>query len=597
MRVTDLIANFIFDLGVREIFLVTGGGMMFLSDGVIKHKELKYICNHHEQASAMAAVSYAKYNNNIGVSYVTTGCGGTNAITGLLNAWQDSISVIFISGQVKRHNTTRNSGLKLRQFGVQELDIINLVKPITKYAEMINEPNKILYHLEKAVYLARTGRPGPVWLDIPMDVQSADVPKAKLRRFDNANAEVSEKINTSVEDYSKLIELANQSKRPIVIAGQGVRLSNSQKKLLEFIEKYKLPVVTPYLGLGTISTYHDLFIGRIGSKGDRAGNFALQNSDLVINLGSRLDVSAIAFEPTKFAREARIVVVDIDKIEHQKKSINIDHFINADLNDFFDNLIELNFKEHGDWNLKCNNWKSRWPTCLEEYSKEKNGINLYYFVDQLSRKMKDDAVVVSDAGSAFYATTQAIKLKKGQRYITSGGQAEMGYTIPACIGVSVAKNNSEVLGITGDGSFQMNIQELQTIVHHNLPIKLFVLNNAGYLSIRSTQKKFFNNDLIGADNDSGVSFPSLRKIAKAYGIEYVIISSSDLVSDGLDKVLQFNGSVICEVVCMKDQEIIPTVSSFKKADGRMVSKPMEDMYPFLSREEFLENMIIKPLKE
>lgn len=596
MRVADYIAEYVYNLGVKDVFMLSGGGMMFLSDGLAKHPKLKVICNHHEQASAMAAVAYAKYKNGIGVVYITTGCGGTNAVTGLLNAWQDSARVLFISGQVRKETTTRNSGLQLRQFGVQEVDIIPVVESLTKYAVMVSDPEKIAYHLDKAVCLAKSGRPGPVWIDVPLDVQGAVINEKKLERFKPVNIS-DHKIVPTHNELTALYDLISKAERPIVIAGQGIRLSDSNIVFQKIIEKYNLPVVATILGVGVIPTNHKLFIGRIGTKGDRAGNFSLQNSDLVIVLGSRLSVNSVGYDYKNFAREAKIVVIDIDAIEHQKKTVRIDLFINADLKNFF-NIFKPNiFKNNDIWVKKCRLWKKKWPVCPPDYAKEARGVNLYYFVDQLSKLMKNDSIVVSDAGSSFYVVSQTISLKGKQRYVTSGGQAEMGYTIPACIGVSIAKNKQEVLGVTGDGSFQLNIQELQTIVYNKLPVKLFVWNNDGYLSIRATQRRFFDKRFIGTDKTSGVSFPDLKKIAHAYGIKYFKIRNSGETNGIIKKALKYKGAVICEVMCLRDQEIKPIVSSYKKDDGTMASKPMEDMYPFLDRKEFLSNMIIKPIKE
>lgn len=598
IRVADYIAKFIYDAGVKDVFMLSGGGMMHLSDGLALHPELNVICNHHEQAAAMAGVGYAKYKNDLAVVYVTTGCGGTNAITGLLNAWQDSSPVIFISGQVKSENTIRKTGFKIRQFGVQEADIISIVESICKYSVMVDKKEDIDYYLNKALYMAKNGRPGPVWLDIPMDIQGAFVDEGLMKNFDSNEVDKIETKKSVYSDLESVVKLLSLAKRPVVVAGQGIKLSDTKKEFLDFIEKYEIPVVSPFLGVGILPTDHDSYVGLIGSKGSRAGNFALQNSDLVLVLGSRLSVGAIGFDGKNFAREAKKIVIDIDTVEHSKKLVDIDMFVEMDLRDFFTWFKTQNIDgEYKQWKEKCLYWKNKWPVCLPEYANDSRGVNLYYFVDQLSKQMSGDAVVVSDAGSSFYATTQAINLKKQQRYITSGGQAEMGYTLPACIGVSVARKNGEVLGITGDGSFQLNIQELQTVVHHQLPIKLFVWNNNGYLSIRATQRKFFENRLIGTDKTSGVSFPEVKKIAEAYGIKYVKISNSQEVVEKINEVLSYNCPVLCEVICISDQEIVPTVSSFKRDDGKMVSKPMEDMYPFLSREEFFKEMIIKPLDE
>jgi len=601
-RVADYIADYVYNLGVKEIFMVSGGGMMYLTDGIVCHPHLKAICNHHEQASAMAAVSYAKYNGNFGVAYVTTGCGGTNAITGVLNAWQDNVPCMFISGQSKRKETIANSGLKLRQFGVQEANIVPIVSSITKYAVMVNEPKEIAYHLDKAVYLSKLGRPGPVWLDVPLDVQGAVVNYETLRRLtEEEKRELidykEEPTNEEIEEVKKILR---KSKRPIIIAGQGIRIGKAIEEFKEFIEKNNIPYVASRLGIDLLPSSHRLFIGRIGNKGDRAGNFAVQNADLVLSIGSRLSVSSTGHEYKNFAREAKIIVVDIDKEEHKKGTVRIDKFINADCKKFLDVINKegrITDSLSEEWLKKCSSWKNKYPVCNPEYKNVKGGINLYYFVSRLSALMRDDAVVVSDAGSAFYVCSQGLQLKEGQRYITSGGQAEMGYTLPATIGVCFARGKKEVIGVTGDGSFQMNIQELQTIVHHELPIKIFVWNNDGYLSIRATQTKFFEGRLIGTDSTSGVSFPNLRKIANAYGIKYFKVSSSKKLDGIIKSVLNYPKGVICEVVCLRDQEIIPTVASYRKEDGTLISKPLEDMYPFLDREEFKKEMIVKPLSE
>jgi acetolactate synthase-1/2/3 large subunit len=595
LRVADYIADFVYRQGVKEVFMVTGGGMMFLSDGVFCHPKLKAVFNHHEQAAAMAAASYAKYNNDLGAAMVTTGCGGTNTITGVLNAWQDNAPCLFVSGQCKRKETVRNSNLALRQFGVQEADIVSLVEPITKYAVMVNRPEEISFHLEKAVYLAKSGRPGPVWLDIPLDVQGAIINNKELVHFNPKDYKARYKNCPSNEEIKLFKGYFSRSKRPVIICGQGVRLSKCIPEFKKFIKNNNIPVVASRLGIGVLPWNDSLYIGSIGNKGDRAGNFALQNSDLVISLGSRLSVSSTGHEYNLFAREAKRVVVDIDPVEHKKNTVKIDLFINSDIGNFLKSLGKVNPRDTSEWVKKCRKWKKIWPVCLPQYEEDKAGINLYYFINQLSGRLKNDSVVVSDAGSAFYVTSQGIMLKGKQRYITSGGQAEMGYTVPAAIGACFASGKNEIIGITGDGSFQMNIQELQTMVHYNLPIKIFVWNNDGYLSIRATQSKFFKGRLIGTDKTCGISFPQVKKIAGAYGIKYYYSRHSKKLNDVIRKVLKEKGPVICEVVCQKDQEIIPTVSSVRREDGAMVSKPLEDMYPFLDRDVFLSEMIVKPV--
>ncbi len=595
MRVADYVAERLYQEGVKDVFMVTGGGMMFLSDGVTQHPHLNVICNHHEQASAMAAVAYAKYTENLGACFISTGCGATNTITGLLNAWQDNVPVVFISGQVKKKETVRNSGLALRQIGTQEADIIKIVESISKYSVMVNEPNEIAYHVEKALYLAKSGRHGPVWLDIPMDVQSAVIDVTKLKKFDPKEFKQTYKEIPTKSELQAVAKLLKDAKRPVIIAGQGVRLAKAIPEFRKFIDTYKIPVVSPYLGVSTMPTADPLYIGVIGIKGSRAGNLAVANADLVISMGSRLSVTAIGYEYEMFAREAKKVVIDIDPVEHQKKTIKLDLFVNADIKHFLELFSPKGLSIDSNWASVCLGWKKKYPVCLPQYAQNKKGISLYYFVETLTRNMKKDAVVLSDAGSAFYVTTQGINIRDSQRYITTGGQAEMGYTLPASIGACVARGKKEVLGITGDGSFQMNIQELQTIAHNKLPVKLFVWNNNGYLSIRATQNKFFNGRLIGTDDTSGLSFPDIKKIAFAYDIKYFKLSKSASLKEDLKKVLAYPGPVVCEVMCLENDAVIPTASSFKRDDGVMVSKPLEDMFPFLEREEFLANMIVKPL--
>ncbi len=597
MRVADYIADRVYKEGVHDVFMVAGGGMMFLSDGIAMHPQMNYVCNHHEQASAMAAVAYAKYTGKLGVVYVSTGCGATNAITALLHAWQDSTACLFISGQVKKKETIRNSDLNIRQIGTQEADIISIVESISKYSVMVNDPNEIGYHLEKAIHLAQTGRPGPVWLDIPMDVQSAQIEIDKLRKFIPKEIDKEYTENPSKSEIQKLTKMLSSAKRPVIIAGQGVRLAGAIPEFMNFIDTYKIPVVVPFMGVTNIPTAHESYVGVIGIKGSRAGNLAVQNADLVISLGSRLSVTAIGYEYNLFAREAKKVVVDIDPVEHQKKTINIDLFINADIKNFLREFSPVGVPAIDEWRKTCLSLRKKYPACLPEYKKRKKGISFYYFVDTLTRKMKSDAVIVTDTGSALYVTSQAMHVRKNQRHITSGGQAEMGFTLPGCIGISVARGGKEVLGISGDGSLQMNIQELQTVVHHNLPVKLFVWNNNGYLSIKTTQNKFFDGRLIGSGPTSGVSLPDTKKIAAAYGIKYFKLANTSTLEKDMEEVLAYKGPVVCEVMCLEDDMVIPAASSMRKEDGTMVSKPLEDMFPFLSREEFLSNMIVKPLEE
>jgi len=588
-RVADIVASFLVEQGIKDIFTLTGGGAMFLNDGIASNDDINAICNHHEQACAMGAVAYAKYKNGLAAAMFSTGCGSTNAITGLLDAWQDNTPVIFISGQIKRKETSRNSQTSLRQFGVQEADIVSIVEPLTKYAVMVNEPGDILYHLEKAVHLALTGRPGPVWIDIPLDVQGFSIDTNELKHF-------APKIETNqeIKGIEQFIEMYEQAERPIILAGNGVRLSGSVDKLREFASKNNIPCAVSYLAADYFEQDNPNYVGRLGIKGDRAGNFALQNSDLIISLGSRLSVCLTGFEYELFARESKLIVVDIDEDEHKKNTVNIDQLICADVGDFLENIEnKITPKASEYWPNKCIHWKNKWPVYQEGY--DTDTVNMYEFTKALSELASEDSIVVSDAGSSYYVTSQSFTLNnKKQRYITSGAQADMGFTLPAAIGACIAANKP-VIGITGDGSFQLNIQELQTIKHYNLPVKLIVWNNNGYLSIRATQNKFFDGRRIGTDPESGVSFPDVGKIASAYELPYVKINNVAELREKLADVIAASGPVICEVMCPENQEIIPAVSAVKNNDGSMTSKPIEDMYPFLERDEFLNEMIVKSI--
>lgn len=596
MRVADYIAKFILEEGVKDIFMLSGGGIMHLTDGLACNENLNKICLHHEQAVSIALEAYARTNGTLGVGYFTTGPGTTNAITGLAGAWLDSTPCLFISGQVKRNESTHLIGIEgLRQVGVQEFNIIPIVESITKYRAFIDKPEDIKYHLEKAIYLAKNGRPGPVWLDIPLDVQGAYIDTSNLKAF----TPDTERKSIATEQTKIILDLIKNASRPVILAGQGIRISGCINEFLDVSEKYGIPVVTSCLGIDIIESDSNNYVGRVGIKGDRAGNLAIQNSDLLIAVGTSLPIAEIGYEYDDFAREAKIIVVDIDKTSHLKKTIDIDLLLECDAKEFFYKLSQIMNKEKinfdKEWLDICISWKNKYPVCLNEYGKAKNEINIYYFMDKLSKKLNDGDVIITDAGSTFYAGMQAVKIKKGVRYITSGGFATMGYSIPASIGASIAPNSKRVMSITGDGSFQLNIQELQSIKYNKLPIKTFILNNDGYLSIRFTQLRYFNGRFIGESPHSGVSFPDVEKIAFAYGIKYFRVNNNVELDKMLDTIIEYDGAVICEIMTPKDQPIIPTVASEKQDDGNMISKPLEDMYPFLDRKEFYKNMIIKPL--
>lgn len=597
MKLTDYIVSFFEELGQKDVFMLSGGGCMHLVDSFGSSEKIRYWCLHHEQAVAMATEAYGRMTNQLGLAVVTCGPGATNTVTGVLGAWQDSVPCVFLAGQVKRCNALHSCGIEgLRQFGQQDADLIPIVSSITKYAVMVDEPQDIRYHLQKAVYLAKHGRPGPVWLDIPLDVQNAQVDEKSMRSF---MPEEEPKCDIS-EDVAWVKQLLTESKRPVIVAGRGVTIADTKPEFKQFVEKYNIPMVNSFLGVDILASDHKCNIGRIGIKGTRAGNFTMQNADLIISIGSRLSVSSIGFQPENFAREAKVVIVDIDPIEHKKKMVEYDKLIVCDAKDFINDLsvacdgINKNF---ADWLNQANHWKKIFADKDNQFYKSSDDeINYYEFIRALSAHLQSNNPVISDAGSAFYVTSQAIQLRDGERYIPSGALATMGYTLPATIGVAVADLNNVVVGVTGDGSFMQNMQELAIMQGQNLPIKLFVVNNNGYLSIRQTQRKFFKDNFVAEGPKSGVFFPELRKVADAFELPYYCIKNVQEAEEILPKVFADNKPMIIEVVSVPLQEITPTVQSLLR-NGQMYSKPLEDMYPFMDRNEFEKEMIVKPIDE
>lgn len=597
IRVADYVATFISDtLHVKDVFMLTGAGIMHLTDGVACNPKLRAICVHHEQSASMALEAYARTNENMGIGYFTTGPGATNAITGLAGAWQDSVACMFISGQSKRVETSRAAGIPgLRQFGVQELDVVPIVSSITKYTVHLTDPKQVRYELEKAAWIAKSGRPGPVWIDIPMDVQAAKINSYELVGFTPDTIEVPKASDAEIKEIANWLSSAT---RPVIIAGRGIRLARAQKELAELATRYGIPVVTPYLGIDNLRHDLDVYIGKTGVKGDRPANFTMQNSDLVLAIGTSLHVSVIGYDYSQFARAARKVVVDIDQTSHQKKTIAIDRFLHSDAKDFLQRLIRTldasQFKgAPADWLKRCVEWKNKYPVNLPEYANTQGAINIYSFVDRLSELSEAGDAFISDAGSAFYAVSQGIRLTKdGQRYIPSSAMATMGYTLPAAMGVAAALGDKRVLAVTGDGSFQQNLQELAMVKHYRLPIKLFVLNNNGYLSIRASQKNYFERRFIGESPESGVPIPDTVKICEAYGIACERVSDLAQLDAVIKRALAYDGPYVVDVVTPPEQLIIPTVSSRVNADGSMSSRPLEDMFPFLEREEYVSNLLI-----
>jgi acetolactate synthase-1/2/3 large subunit len=591
IKVSDLVANFIANHKdtADKVFMVSGGGNMHLIDSLGRNPDLEYICNHHEQACTFAAEGYARVTNKIGVSYVTTGPGGTNAITGVYSAWVDSIPTLTISGQVKFETTIASQPeLQLRQLGDQEVNIIDLVTPVTKYAVMVTDKNLIKYHLQKAVYEAKFGRPGPVWLDIPLDIQGAYVNEEELVAFTPEQEPV---YDTKIDE---VVALLQKAERPVIIAGNGITLSGANKLFLEFLDQCQIPVVGTFARYDIVHDDHPCAFGRYGTIGHRATNFIVQNSDLVLAIGARMNIRSISYNWEYFAREAIKIAVDIDSAELNKHTLQLDMKIQSDAKQFISNLLEKikSIPSYKPWIQRCQQYKKMFPTITAEKINEKSYVNSYYFFDTLSSLAKNDTVFVFGNATASISSFQSLKTKGTQRIIENSGCAAMGYDLPASIGACMGNQQKEVICVTGEGSLQMNIQELQTIIHYKLPIKIFILNNQGYASIKHTQNNFFNGFKVGSDINSGVSFPDIQKIAKAYGFQaYQIKNQKDLHND-LKEVLAYPDTLICEILLNPTEKMEPKLSSEIKKDGTIVSKPLEDMFPFLPRNIFFDNMII-----
>jgi acetolactate synthase-1/2/3 large subunit len=601
LKVSDYIAQKLVENGISHVFMIPGGGAMHLNDSLGKHPKLTYIVNHHEQACAIAAESYARLTGKIALVNVTSGPGGINALTGVLGGWLDSVPMLIISGQVRFDTTVRSTGLALRQLGDQEYDIVRVVSHMAKYAEMVIDPKKIRYHIEKALFLATSGRPGPCWLDIPLNVQGAMVDEMELSPYDPAenSEETSPDVSNSlVENILTRIQTA---KRPVILAGTGIRLAKAHQAFTELISRLNVPVVTAWNAHDVIYDDHPLYFGRPSTVGDRPGNFVVQNSDLLLVLGCRLNLRQIGYFWTSFAREAFKIVVDIDPVELEKPTVKIDLPVHACALTFIRALLQasgsLLFPKKDDWLSWCRIRKEKYPVVQSEYWSLESLVNPYCFMDELSRNLPEGQISVTGNGSACVCAFQAYKIKKGQRLYTNSGSATMGYDLPAAIGACIGSGGQKIVCLAGDGSIMMNLQELQTISYHKFPIKIFVLNNAGFHSMRQTQKNFFGSPLVACGPESGISFPDFEKLSHAFGFPYVRCAKHDEMSGAIQRTMEEDNPAVCEVMLTPDQPFVPKQSSQRLPDGRMVSKPLEDLFPLLDRKEFLENMIIAPLQE
>jgi acetolactate synthase-1/2/3 large subunit len=598
IRLADYIAQSLATHGIRHIFMVTGGGAMHLNDAFGRCKQIQYICCHHEQACAMAAEAYARISGRLGVINVTSGPGGINSLNGVFGAWTDSIPLLVVSGQVKRETCLYKHNLagKLRQLGDQEVNIVGMVKGITKYAVTIDDPQSIRYHLERAIHLATSGRPGPCWIDVPVDVQAAQINPETLPGYSSSEDAPGWDLQALPQLCRDILNRIESAQRPVILAGTGVRVAGAVDVFRRVVGKLGIPVTTAWT--------HDLlpsddphFCGRPGSIGERAGNFTVQNSDVLLVIGSRLNIRQVSYNWEFFARQAFKIQVDADPAELQKPLVKPDLPVWCDARLFLEELERqwdaraADAGKHRDWLAWCQERRRLYPVYQPaKHVSAAGAINPYHFLHTLSGELADDDVIVCGDATACIVTFQTARIKTRQRLFSNSGSASMGYDLPAAIGAAVARGGQRVICLAGDGSLQMNIQELQTLAHHRWPVKLFVLSNGGYLSIRQTQTNFFGL-AVGAGPDSGVSFPDFVKVAQAYGLSARRIDGPDFVND-LRQVLKTAGPEVCEVVLDRNQVFEPKLSSRRLPDGRMVSSPLEDMTPFLSREELRANMLV-----
>lgn len=604
-KVSEYIADRIVQWGIRDVFTVTGGGAMHMNDAFGHHSGLHCTYQHHEQACAMAAEAYARVDNRMAAVCVTTGPGATNAITGILGGWMDSIPMIVFSGQARYATTVPASGLRLRSMGVQECNIVPVVTPLTKFAHMVVHPENIRYYLEKALYLATNGRPGPVWLDIPLDVQGAMIETEDLKGYDPSENPEETPAEISSEIIKTILDKIENSHRPVIIPGNGVRLAGAIDDFHRLVELLGVPVVTGMSSVDALESDHPYFAGRSGGTGNRAGNFAVQNSDVLLSIGNRQGFAQTGFQYQDWARESYTILNDIDPEELRKPNLHVSLPVCGDAGNLIRKLIQEAEKRGAnriyplfrgsDWREQCALWKKKYPVVTEKHyeTAEEGCTNIYAFYEELSKAMKEDDLLMVSVGTSRVAGSQAFRVKKGQRFITNPNTASMGFCLPAATGICVAADRKPVVCVTGEGSLQMNIQELQTIIQNRLPVKLFVINNQGYHSIRQTQQNYFQPPLVGVGAESGdLSFPDLGKLAPAYGFPYRAIHSSRELAEGIGETLEAEGAFVCEVFVTKTQKTEPKTSAKKLPDGRMVSAPLEDMYPFLSEEELKENMYI-----
>lgn len=581
-RIADIVADILTEHGIHDVFSVVGGGAMFLNDALAHHEGLRVMYNHHEQASAIAAEGYYRASGKMAAVCVTTGPGGTNALTGVMGAYQDNIPMIVISGQVRYETTVDSTGLNLRMLGEQEFNIVDTVKTMTKYAVMVKKPENIRYELEKAIHIANEGRKGPCWVDIPLNIQGGYTDDASLKGYDAPEIRYQ-------WDKEAFFEKLLSAKRPVILTGSAIRTTQSVDLLLKVMEQLKMPVAAATYNADLVAWDNPYYFGNFGVNGGRAGNFICQNADLIIGLGCRMAYRQIGFNYEAFAPEAQKIVVDVDEDELRKPTLQIDLPIHADIRDVLQEILkrpEVQFDDTCGWLPYCRKLKETFPVYQEKFG-ESSAVNPYFFVKELYKGYDKDQVTVLGNSSIAGHVLQMGITKQGQRVINNMNCGSMGYDLPAAIGAARSLGR-EVTLITGDGSFQMNLQELQTVVHYGLPIKIFLCNNGGYRAIVRTQRNFFEGRYTGCTAETGVSMPDMSRIAKAYGIPYFCMHNHGEAADVIKKVYDTEGFVICEVMQDYDQMIEPRIMSKKTDDGKLVSPPMDDLFPFLSKEEYAD---------
>ncbi len=601
VKIADWIAQYLVDQGVKYNFTVPGGGAMHLNVSFGHQKGLKNIFVQHEQSAAIAAESYYRATNELPLVCCTTGPGGTNTLTGVLGAWLDSIPMLIISGQIRYATTARAAGIPVRAMGDQEYDITPMVAHMTKYAEMIIKPNTVKYHLQKALYLAKSGRPGPVWLDVPLDIQGGYIDPKEFIEFDSKELEKELPPSITDDQIQTVIEKIKSSKRPVFNVGSAMHTANCVDLMRKVAKKLNIPVAVAWDSTDLMPHDDDLFVGIPGLLGDRPGNWAVQNSDLLLSVGCRLSCRQVGYNVHNWARESFVIMVDIDKYELKKPSIHVEMPIHGDAREFLiklDKELSEPLEPKSEWNKICQNWKKDYPVVTEKHYKGDGLANAYCFLNEISRKVPENQYIVLGNGTV-EACLHAIHIKEHTRLICNSGAASMGYDLPAAIGCCFAIGKKDTVCLTGDGSIQMNLQELQTIVFHKLPIKIFVVNNQGYHSMRQTEGNLFPEfTKVGIGPESGdLSFPEMKKIAAAYGIPYLSASSNKEIPSKIEETLSTEGFVICEIFVDINQKFEPKSATRKLEDGTLISPPLEDLAPFLPREELEKIMLIPLWKE